>query len=82
MPNPPRRPFFQIHLSTAIMLMFTAGALIWANATPRTVVWVDSLGSLNVIRRNMFGWPVECVTQYEELGVQAHYDKDFKVRRR
>ncbi|MEI6234878.1 MAG: hypothetical protein WCT04_17625 [Planctomycetota bacterium] len=28
MPNPPRRPFFQIHLSTAIVLMFTAGARI------------------------------------------------------
>ena len=35
MPNPPRRPFFQIHLSTAIVLMFSAGALIWINTHAR-----------------------------------------------
>jgi hypothetical protein len=31
MPKPPARARFQFHLSTAIGLMFTAGALIWAN---------------------------------------------------
>src|SRR5689334_11537731 len=31
MPLPPRRARFQIHLSTAIVLMFVAGGLIWAN---------------------------------------------------
>ncbi|HLX61906.1 MAG TPA: hypothetical protein VKX17_11540 [Planctomycetota bacterium] len=30
-PTPPRRARFQIHLSTAIVLMFVAGGLIWAN---------------------------------------------------
>src|SRR5437763_1377335 len=31
--NPPPRKRFQIHLSTAIVLTFTAGALIWANVS-------------------------------------------------
>ena len=31
MPLPPPRRRFQCHLSTAIVLMFTAGFLIWAN---------------------------------------------------
>jgi|SRR5579862_5517134 len=31
MPEPPRRARFQIHLSTAIVMMFVAGGLIWAN---------------------------------------------------
>ncbi len=29
--KPPRRRSFQIHLSTAIVLMFVSGLLIWAN---------------------------------------------------
>jgi hypothetical protein len=32
MPQPPRRKRFQIHLSTAVVLMFVAGGIIWANA--------------------------------------------------
>ena len=35
MPQPPRRPRFQIHLSTLIVLSFTAGFLLWANLRER-----------------------------------------------
>ncbi len=34
MTEPPRRKRFQIHLSTAIVLMFVAGGLIWLNCLP------------------------------------------------
>lgn len=37
MPKPPRRRRFQIHLSTAIVMMFVAGVLIWANTRGRRV---------------------------------------------
>ncbi|HLX62997.1 MAG TPA: hypothetical protein VKX17_17130 [Planctomycetota bacterium] len=37
MNSPPRRARFQIHLSTAIVLMFVAGVLIWANLEVRYV---------------------------------------------
>src|SRR5579862_22503 len=39
MPEPPRGARFQIHLSTAIVLMFVAGALIWANVNEREYVF-------------------------------------------
>jgi len=44
MTTPPPRKFFrfQIHLSTAIVLMFVAGALIWANVrASSTPVYVE-----------------------------------------
>jgi len=34
MPQSPPRKRFQVHLSTAIVLMFVTGALIWANVAP------------------------------------------------
>ncbi len=35
MTEPKKRGLFQIHLSTAIVLMFVAGGLLWANFIPR-----------------------------------------------
>jgi len=35
MREPPPRKRLQIHLSTAIVMMFVAGGLIWGNVTPR-----------------------------------------------
>lgn len=32
-----KRPWFQLHLSTAVVLMFVAGALIWANTRQRSI---------------------------------------------
>ncbi len=39
MENPPRRKRFQIHLSTAIVMMFAWGGLMWAN----THVWFTTI---------------------------------------
>jgi hypothetical protein len=36
MAEPPRRNRFQFHLSTAIVLMFVAGGLMWANTLERS----------------------------------------------
>jgi hypothetical protein len=46
MTEPPRRKLFQFHLSTAIVMMFVAGGLIWANIYP-------SYGCVGISR----GWP-------------------------
>src|SRR5205085_59789 len=37
MTEPPPRKRFQIHLSTAIVMMFVAGGLIWANLPDRNL---------------------------------------------
>jgi hypothetical protein len=51
---PPRRARFQVHLSTAIVLMFTAGALMWANVTPCKVIIWPFLAQYN-------GWPFTAI---------------------
>jgi len=57
--TPRKRPLFQFHLSTAVILMFVAGGLIWLNVNERhfgrgaegSLIWVvsDEYGR---------GWPV------------------------
>jgi hypothetical protein len=37
MTNIPRRAWFQIHLSTAIVMMFVAGIFMWMNFKPRFI---------------------------------------------
>ena len=64
-PKPRRRARFQIHLSTAIVLMFVAGGLIWANINHRKPVAIISNydfsgGVSDPIISNQFaiGWPL------------------------
>jgi len=74
MPNPPHRPFFQIHLSTAVVLMFTAGALIWANTCTERIGEELNLGGFDrgklvfnpsgIYSREKYGWPFHLRTDY------------------
>jgi hypothetical protein len=62
-----KRRWFHIHVSTAVMLMFVAGGLLWANLTPRTVYEDDS--GMSILSERPFetaraaiesrGWPYE-----------------------
>ena len=53
------RPWFRIHLSTAIVLMFVAGGLIWANVVPSTR---QSIGQRDrsTVKEELthYGWPL------------------------
>src|SRR5436190_1967908 len=52
---PPPRKRFQIHLSTAIVLMFVAGSLIWANVP----IKATSITSANErCTYYLYGWPI------------------------
>jgi hypothetical protein len=58
--SPGRR--FQIHLSTAIMLMFAAGGLIWANFMPQRYYESGRIPSPDVagdIYYYNYGWPLQ-----------------------
>ena len=57
MTEPPPRKRFQIHLSTAIVLMFVAGALIWANVQR----WRPMS---RPPRCRFYGWPCFVVDEY------------------
>lgn len=67
----PRRKRFQIHLSTAIVLMFAAGGLMWANLIPRiaTVVYRFELhgesGFVAPVESKEYGWPFVHFLSYE-----------------
>ena len=63
-PPAKRRPWFQVHLSTCVVLMFVAGGLIWANTTERRghlEGWVSSTTpELKdwVFQETSVGWPL------------------------
>jgi len=73
MPSPPRRARFQIHLSTAIVLMFAAGLLIWANVRERIQI-ITSTYSMGTQRVNFVVW-----THGWPFPAYAHSADDFKV---
>jgi hypothetical protein len=66
-----KRPWFQYHLSTAIILMFVAGGLLWLNLTERfedgvppdeeLTVFFDAIGAKTGLLR--LGWPRSFRTQ-------------------
>ena len=76
MPVTPRHKRFQIHLSTAIVLMFTAGALMWLNTRPHqwkvvldnTLYYNDSFSTC--------GWPFSsAVTLFQDYRVMRNAPK-------
>jgi len=55
-----KRPWFQIHLSTAILLMLVAGALMWANIKGREkVIRYADVGEVAESDHHYseYGWP-------------------------
>lgn len=65
MTEPPRRKCFQIHLSTAIVMMFVAGVLIWANVRNEFIIEVEPRTS-QIIRIRGFGWPWNAMLSSDE----------------
>jgi len=54
MPEPPRRGRFQVHLSTAVVMMFVAGVLVWINTMERTHDFGEFPWNWHV---SDYGWP-------------------------
>jgi hypothetical protein len=52
-----KRPWFQFHLSTAIVLMFVAAILLWANLRP-TIRSIAIVSGLPNVEEHSRGWPV------------------------
>src|SRR6185295_6096720 len=58
MPTPPPRKRYQIHLSTAIVMMFVAGALMWANFARFDTHYSDP-------HCKIYGWPCKFMQVYD-----------------
>ena len=56
-PKPPRRTRFQIHLSTAIVMMFVAGLLINLNIMGKQSEFMIYANGGNTVISHMYGWP-------------------------
>jgi len=74
MPEPPRRKRFQMHLSTAIVMMFVAGVLIWLNTRPRQLeTWMQRHYSVPFVR---YGWPMDAAQTV--VGVDLRLQIEFR----
>jgi len=76
---PPPRKRFQIHLSTAIVMMFVAGVLIWANVRPREITLREETAGPRWIVDNTYrlrGWPLNVtseLTKYKMVNPQLAF---------
>jgi len=61
-----KRRWFQIHLSTAVVLMFVAGGLLWANMMPRWR-YMDQGFSEPYFFNDGYGWPFHLSTFIADL---------------
>jgi hypothetical protein len=64
--KPKKRPWFQFHLSTAVVLMFVAGGLLWANMQPPYVSVLG--GDAWETKFQWSGWPIASEGEYDDYG--------------
>ncbi len=57
MAEPPRRNHFQLHLSTTIVMMFTAGGILWANVRDTSGVIILGRDLQSRFYHTERGWP-------------------------
>ena len=80
---PKKRPFFQIHLSTAIVLMFVAGGFLWLNVKPpvilnRELVQGPTQAYFELTIRTT-GWPFHSIYCMAERGSVAQTIADGNI---
>lgn len=76
--NQPRPKRFQIHLSTAVVLMFVAGALLWANLVPHPEYYrfpeKPTRSSGYFYNSTNYGWPKRFI--YKSTITYFDYDQE------
>ena len=73
MPEPPRRKRFQVHLSTAVVLMFVAAVWIWLNTISSKggpyIILDNEEAAMSIVNGYEpfyyhYGWPVRFLESY------------------
>ncbi len=70
-----KRPIWQLHLSTALILAFISGGLLWANLTEYRYWWIggEEAYEFDVLQESRaMGWP--CAVRYQFTGNAHHQD--------
>ena len=63
--NPKRRAWFQLHLSTCVVLMIVAGALVWVNVVARYGQFPIDRPYSGAEIYLVYGWPVVAAATFE-----------------
>jgi hypothetical protein len=79
MNDTPKRRFWQIHLSTAVVLMFVAGGFMWLNSRPDVSI-EEGEGSIvySLIRVYRYGCPATMYISVEDTNAAGYMTKDNK----
>ncbi|HLX60931.1 MAG TPA: hypothetical protein VKX17_06575 [Planctomycetota bacterium] len=80
MTETPWRKWLRVHLSTAVLLMFAAGGLIWFNVTPRIV---NRDAGWCTYSEKVYGWPYHArsqVFEYKSTSVMHPFDDTLRFR--
>lgn len=58
--QPKSRTWFQLHLSTCVVLMLVTGVLVWASLQPRLTEWYHGWAAWGVDTE--YGWPLAALS--------------------
>lgn len=72
--KPARRWRFQIHLSTAIVMMFAAGGIIWANTRDLDDVQSGMLDGYGITEQHC-GWPFTAIEFFQWPRNPSHIEE-------
>ena len=71
--DPKKRAWFQIHLSTAIVLMFVAGGITWGNVTEEKWQWSDrEMPNAEPTTCSAHGWPFYAIINFQTKSDPSH----------
>ena len=83
--DPPRRKRFQFHLSTAIVMMFVAGGLMWMNTSNRglyEIVGGSAYGPTEIDSYAVStGWPFIAVLRSGKAFEAEHTSEGYSIDR-
>ena len=78
-PEKPKRRFWQIHLSTAVLLMFLAGGILFVNLRRKAMLAISYPRMQAPLRLSM-GWPFEAYVENRDCDVIPQEDFDDGYR--
>lgn len=69
-----KRGWFQVHLSTCVVLMCVAGALVWANVRNQAEGVMELVGDVG-----LYGWPYYCYASWYQQHTNPQSREIFLV---